>query len=529
MDLATTSSAIFEPTEIPSDLRVMIRTALQRDDLAKSVIRAIENNDRRHPQVDLAECQYQDGLLFVYGLYYVPLDEALRSQIIRSRHDAPVAGHPGRAATFELISRDFWWPGMRKTIARYIKNCDICARIKPARHSPYGFLKPLSVPHRRWDSVSMDLIVGLPPSGPQRFTSILVVVDRLSKMAHFIPAPTEVPAKLVARLFFDHVFRLHGLPSYFVSDRGSNFVGKFSRTLCKMVGIQPQTSTAYHPQTDGQTERVNQILEQYLRGYVNYQQDNWVDLLSMAEFCYNNTLSSTIGMTPFFANYGFHPRYEIVARQDVPLPPMPKIQSFQDRLQSLEKHIQAEMRYAQAYASEQANRSRSAPPVFKIGDEVWLLRRNFKTRRPSDKLDFKRVGRFKILAKISSHAYKLELPSTMKMHPVFHVSLLEPAANDPLESQVQPPPPPVEVDDDLEYEVEEILDSRLYRRQLQYLVRWKGYTDPTWEPSNFLSHAPRLVHLFHDRYPDKPRPRHLPDLNPDSEDDLNHDSDFDEF
>lgn len=507
----------FELNEISPDIASLLSTSLQNDEFANSVIQALKNNELRHSQIDLSECELLDNCLLVYGLYYVPDNESLRCKIIRSCHDSPIAGHPGRAATFELVTRNYWWPGMRKTIARYLRNCDTCARIKPARHAPYGLLKPLSVPQRRWDSVSMDFIVGLPASGPQRFTSILVVVDRLSKMAHFIPAPTEVPARSVARLFFDNIFRLHGFPSYIVSDRGTNFVGQFSRALCKMIGIQQQTSTAYHPQTDGQTERINQILEQYLRGYVNYQQDNWVDLLSMAEFCYNNTLSSSIGMSPFFANYGYHPRYEIVQHSDE-LPPIPELQDFQNRLQSLEQHIKAEMRYAQACASEQANRSRSAPPRFQIGDEVWLLRRNFRTRRPNDKLDFKRVGRFKILEKISSHAYKLQLPSSMRMHPVFHVSLLEPVYNDALETQVQPPAPPIEVDDQSEYEVEQILDSRRRRNQLQYLVKWKGYFDPTWEPSANLAHAPRLVHLFHSRYPEKPRPSHLPALSQRSDD-----------
>src|SRR5690606_38671915 len=155
-------------------------------------------------------------------------------------------------------------------------------------------LKSLEVPQRRWDSISMDFIVGLPRSSG--YDSILVVVDRLTKMAHFISCTTDIDSEGTAKLFRDYIFKLHGLPSYVVSDRGPQFRAQFLGDLYRILKVERQLSTAHHPQTDGQTERVNQILEQYLRGYCNYQQDNWFELLSLAEFAYNNTLSSTIGM-----------------------------------------------------------------------------------------------------------------------------------------------------------------------------------------------------------------------------------------
>ena len=249
-----------------------ISVALKNDPLGQSILKALNNHDQRHPKVALSECEVRNGLLLVNGLLYVPDNEKLQAQILSSRHDHPAAGHPGRSATYELITRDFWWPGMRKTIARYVKNCDTCARIKPARHAPYGYLKPLSIPQRRWESISLDFIVGLPESSG--YNSVLVVVDRLSKMAHFIPTNDNVTSEGTAKLFCDWIFRLHGLPDSMVSDRGTTFTSDFSRALCKLVKIEQKFSTAYHPETDGQTERVNGILEQYLRGYCNYQQDN---------------------------------------------------------------------------------------------------------------------------------------------------------------------------------------------------------------------------------------------------------------
>ena len=185
--------------------------------------------------VSLGECTFdsQTGLMYVYGLLYVPNDESLYQTIIHALHNHPAAGHPGRAATYELVSRNYWWPGMRKTIARYLANCDTCARIKPVRHAPYGLLKPMPVPLVRWSSVSMDFITGLPESKPpgsendRGFNAILVIVDRLIKMAHYIPTRKDMNSEQVVRLYFDNIFLLHSLPDSIISDRGTQFTSVF--------------------------------------------------------------------------------------------------------------------------------------------------------------------------------------------------------------------------------------------------------------------------------------------------------------
>ena len=372
---------------------------------------------------------------------------------------------------------------MRKTIARYVNNCDTCSRVKPVRRAPYGCLKPLQVPQRRWESIAMDFITGLPVSNG--FNAILVVIDRLTKMAHFMPTHDTVDAPGLAKLLQDNIWRLHGIPSSIISDRGSLFTSIFWKSLSKLLKTEINLSTAFHPQTDGQTERTDAALEQYLRIYSNYQQDNWVDLLTTAEFAFNNTVSATTGMTPFFANYQQHPRWEFDLHPEAKKPAPEIVKEYADKLKNLVEYLTSEIKFHQQAQAEFANKKRLPAPIYKIGDEVWLLRRFINTTRPSNKLDHKRLGRFKIIAKIGSHAYKLALPPSMKVHPVFHVSLLEPAASDPLPGQTNPPALPIEVDGELHWEVDEILDSRLRRKRLQYLVKWIGDSHPTWEPAPF--------------------------------------------
>src|SRR5258705_8214543 len=251
---------------------------------------------------------------------------------------------------------------MRQTVAKYIRNCDTCAHTKPVRHAPYSLLKTLQVPFQRWSSVSLDFITGLPMSNG--FDALLVVVDRLSKMAHYIPTTSDVNSKQLAKLFFDNIFRLHGIPDSIVSDRGTQFTSDFTRALAALVGIHQKLSTSFHPQTDGQTERVNALVEQYLRGYCNYQQDNWVELLTMAEFSYNNTMCSSTSLTSFFAMYGEHPRYQVFPNPEIKLPPPAELKQFANTLESLNEYLRNEMSWAQAVYSEQANKHQVPAPRF---------------------------------------------------------------------------------------------------------------------------------------------------------------------
>ena len=331
-------------------------------------------------------------------------------------------------------------------------------------------------------------------------------------MAHFLPLTfgldknPQARSLEIARLLRDRIIVLHGVPSSIVTDRNPRFTSNLAQNLYKILGITQDISTAAYPETNGQSERTIQTLEQYFRAYIFYQQTNWPKWLALAEFSYNNTVSSTTNVTPFFANYGYHPNLDL---DTIPgtAPNTPDFQADATKLQRLNNYLRSEILLTRDSYKEYADRRRQPSPMYAPGNYIWLSSRHIKTTRPCRKLDHKRLGRFKVLRRVGSHAYLLELPATMKIHPVFHVSLLEPCNSDPLPGQVQAEnPPPIVVDKNNEWEVEEILDSRMHYQTPQYLVRWTGYDHPTWEPAEYLSHTPAVVADFHQQYPNKFKP-----------------------
>ena len=477
---------------IDADFLNQVRTATIEDSLARDIKQRSDDD----------KFKVERDLLYFEERLYIPQGPT-RLRVLQSRHDFPAAGHFGFNKTLELISRDFWWPQMWKDVKEFVLSCDICSRSKTPRHRPYGLLQPLSVPRRPWSSVSMDFITDLPPSNS--FDSIFVVVDRLTKMAHFVPCKKTSSSEDTARLFLDNVYRYHGLPDDIVSDRGTQFVSKFWRCLFEILKVDIKLSSAFHPQTDGQTERVNQVLEQYLRCSINYQQDDWTAYLPLAEFAYNNTLHSSTQSTPFFSNYGYHPKIDLLSPETNS---NPAAEGFVRQLSELQTTLRLQLQSAQQAYKTSADKFRNEAPAFKIGDKVWLLRRNIKTKRPCDKLDYRRLGPFVVQKQINPVAYRVELPATMKVHPVFHVSLLEPYRESSFPGRVQSPPPSIEIENHEEYEVDKILDSRRRWGKLEYFVHWSGYdiNERTWESAENLANAPEKVQEFHQRYPHKPKP-----------------------
>ena len=234
---------------------------------------------------------------------YLPADAALKTRLLQECHDAPSGGHLGKAKTIEQVKRRFYWPRMDAEIAQYVTSCDSCQRNKPSQQAKIGLLQPLPVPERPWQWVSLDLITQLPRSRAGH-DAIVVFVDKLTKMVHYVPTTTNVTAPQLATIFVREVCRLHGVPDAILSDRDPRFTAHFWRALWKQLGTTLTMSTAYHPQTDGQTERANRTLEEMLRHYVDWRQHDWDEYLSVLELAFNNAQQASTGFSPFFLNYG---------------------------------------------------------------------------------------------------------------------------------------------------------------------------------------------------------------------------------
>ena len=420
-------------------------------------------------------------------------DSAVQVEILSSRHDGQSAGHFGFRKTLELIQRDYTWPNIRKDVRDYILSCPLCSRAKVPRNRTIGLLQPLETPRRPWAHISLDFITDLPLS--EGSDAILVIVDSLTKMAHFIPCNKSCSSADLAKTFIPNVFRLHGIPDKIVSDRGPQFISKMWKRFCELAGIKTALSTAFHPQTDGQTERVNQTLETILRIYCNYQQNNWKELLPIAEFAYNNSMHSSIKCSPFYANYGFNPRMDLLECSTSVNPDaesrIKKLQEEREKMKTLLDN--SKLIYKRFY-----DRKKGSIAKFKKGDYVFIKSTNIKINRTCKKLDFKYIGPFQINEVIGELNYKLDLPTSMKIHPTFHVSLLKAVTENRFPNRCIPPPLPIIIDNEVEYEVESILDKKIIRNQVYYLVKWKGYGEheASWEPLINLTHSQEIIREF---------------------------------
>ncbi|RAL63904.1 hypothetical protein DID88_003092 [Monilinia fructigena] len=474
-------------------------------DFIKKVKEAAKKDDDyqyqvRSPDKDVV---LQEGLLYRKNRLWVPSE--LRKSVLESEHDTRVAGHMGMDKTMELVTRNFWWPKLEETVRQYVAGCLECQQNKNSRHATYGKLQPIELHYKPWHTVTMDFITDLPVSNG--CDSIWVMVDPFTKMAHFVALKIEgKKTEDLIRIFARTYWRLHGVPTDIVSDRDSRFTAGLWKDFLKLVGIKSRMSTAFHPQTDGQTERINQILEIYLRAFVNYEMSNWEDLLATAEFAYNNSTTTSTGLTPFYANYGFHPAAH---NPTVDPPRNPGSQVYSHWMTQVHEEAKEHLEKSRERMKAWADKRRMKAPEYEAGQLVMLNAKNIKTKRPAKKLDKRMLGPFKIQKVISPTAVRLTLPKGWRIHNSFHVSLIEPyrAGNQvpPDPDQVLRKADPIEP----EYYVQEIMDSIDTEGDVKYLVKWQGWPAKkhwTWEPYDQFDGegAKAMVTAFHQRQPLKP-------------------------
>ena len=492
-----------------------LRSQYPEEDLVKEIR---ENAHLRDPQIVKAmkeknsEWTTEDNIFYWQKCIYVPPNKELCGKVIRAHHDTILAGHPGQYKTWELITRTYWWPSISRDVAKYVRGCEKCQATKTHRNKPVGLLHPHDIPSEPWEIISTDLIGELPESGG--YNAIAVVIDKFTKRLRLIPTSMSLTSEGMAKVYRDKIFPIHGLPKKIIHDCGPQYHSQFMKELYRLLGIEANYTTAYHPQTNGQSERTNQEIEHYLRLFINYHQSDWHEWLPLMEFVYNDRVHSATKTTPFFADNGRHPYKGINPKIQSD---NPTAQAFANEMRKIREEVNSALKKAAEDMEWNYNKKRKESREYKVGDRVWLEGTNISTDRPMKKLDDKRFGPFKIVKKVGKASYKLDIPKTWKrIHPVFNEVLLTPYVRPEFPNQLQTTRPPPEIVEGMEpeYEVEEVLDSRKNSKGLWYKVHWKGYGphERTWEPAENLKNAQEAVKDFHKKFTTKPKPGESPDL-----------------
>ena len=390
-----------------------------------------------------------DGALVIGSRLCVPAAEELKGQILGEAHSSAYAMHPGSTKMYRTLKEYYWWAGMKREVAEYVSKCLVCQQVKAERQKPSGLLQPLPIPEWKWEHNTMDFIFKLPPS-TQRHDGIWVVVDRLIKSAHFLPIREKFSPQKLAELFMSHIVSLHGVPVSIISDRDPRFTSIFWKRLMKELGVKLNLSTDFHPQTDGQSERTIQTLEDILRSCVLQFKGHWDEYLPLAEFTYNNSYHSSIEMSPYEALYGKQCRTPLCWNEtgERKLLGPEIVQATVDKINV----IHAKLKIAQDRKKIYADKRRK-DLEFEVEDRVFLKLSPWKgvvRFGKRGKLSPRYIGPFEIVERVGPVAYRLDLPEELsRVHNVFHISMLRKYIPDPshvLEA------PEIELRDDLSYE-----------------------------------------------------------------------------
>ena len=432
----------------------------------------------------------------------IPDAAGIKRELLYEAHDAMSAGHMGVDKTYRRILEHFWWPRVYTDVLEYVTSCPECQVSKANNAKQEGLLKPLAIPDQPWESVSLDILSGLPKtSAPHKFDAMAVFVCRLTKMVRLAPMRKATKAPEFAKLFLNTVFRSHGLPKELVSDRDPRFVSRFWKSMFAALGTKLCKSSAYHPQTDGQTERANRTVLQILRTQIAEKQNTWADALPFVEFAYNSSVHAGSKYSPFMLNQGYQPHVPAALIDERRLKSKnPTVQGRLEKMRTVLKEAKGNLEKARVRMEDKANRARRKAS-YKVGDRALLSTRDLSlATHVSRKLSPLYVGPFRVLqVVVPGRTVRLELPPRLqRLHPVFHVSRLRPWTTSALFPRAAAPQPAALVEEPdgggAWYEVECLVRHEPpsgRRRKYRYLVKWRGYDDfdSEWELSSEVTPA----------------------------------------
>ncbi|WOH03791.1 hypothetical protein DCAR_0623191 [Daucus carota subsp. sativus] len=441
---------------------------------------------------------YEDTLMLGNRIC-VPNDEDLRREILDEAHNAPYAMHPGATKMYNTMKSHYWWSGMKRDVAEFTAKCLTCQQVKVEHQAPAGKLHPLSIPEWKWEKITMDFVTNLPKTRKGN-DAIWIIVDRLTKSAHFLPIRWGCTLDHLAQRYVNEIVRLHGVPISIVSDRDPRFTSRFWKSLQGAMGTRLNFSTAFHPQTDGQSERTIQTLEEMLRACVIEFKGSWDEYIALMEFAYNNHFHSSIGMAPYEALYGRKCRSPLYWDKEgtIILEGPELVQNAVDKVNIVKAKLKATQDRQKSYVDQ--NRREME---YQVGDKVFLKVSPWKgVMRFSNKgkLSPRYIGPYEIIEKIGPLAYKLALPPELsQIHDVFHVSMLRRYRSDPTHVLKDPG---IEINDNLSYIEEPVKiighkTKQLRNREIPLVkVLWRNHAveEATWETEEHM--RSKYPHLF---------------------------------